>query len=277
MDYLLYLIFRCDRRCDGCDGKFGNLMGTKHTRGREAAVPTCSHAIAIPTCEQPDKKQLFGGARLRLRLNQSPPAQVAQRCSHLLPSPPVGGAVALVTANHQPPSAPRDVAAAFNTKRRLLSSSRARPPPPPRPRWRRRARASTDRGRRRGPRRAREVRSIGQCQPNPAAPPSAACSLPPGASPVPPAAGGGAASAPLHLPAAMATYAGPSAAGSSPPFTRAFDRHRPDLDGQTRLVPILRPLSSLYLDARIKISARGNAGPADVGLLRFWSGAVQCS
>ena len=31
MDYLLYLIFRCDRRCDGCDGKFGNLVGTKHT------------------------------------------------------------------------------------------------------------------------------------------------------------------------------------------------------------------------------------------------------
>ena len=31
MDYLLYLIFQCDRRCDGCDGKFGNLVGTKHT------------------------------------------------------------------------------------------------------------------------------------------------------------------------------------------------------------------------------------------------------
>ena len=30
MSYLLYLIFRCDRRCDG---KFGNLVGTKHTLG----------------------------------------------------------------------------------------------------------------------------------------------------------------------------------------------------------------------------------------------------
>jgi len=31
MGYLLYLMYRCDRRCDGCDGKFGNLVGTKHT------------------------------------------------------------------------------------------------------------------------------------------------------------------------------------------------------------------------------------------------------
>ena len=31
MSYLLYLMFRCDRRCDGCDGKFGNFVGTKHT------------------------------------------------------------------------------------------------------------------------------------------------------------------------------------------------------------------------------------------------------
>ena len=31
MSYLLYLIFRCDRRCDGCDGKFRNFVGTKHT------------------------------------------------------------------------------------------------------------------------------------------------------------------------------------------------------------------------------------------------------
>ena len=31
MCYLLYLMFRCDRRCDGCDGKFGNFVGTKHT------------------------------------------------------------------------------------------------------------------------------------------------------------------------------------------------------------------------------------------------------
>ena len=31
MGYLLYLMFRCDRRCDGCDGNFGNFVGTKHT------------------------------------------------------------------------------------------------------------------------------------------------------------------------------------------------------------------------------------------------------
>ena len=26
MGYLLYLMFWCDRRCDGCDGKFGNFV-----------------------------------------------------------------------------------------------------------------------------------------------------------------------------------------------------------------------------------------------------------
>ena len=31
MNYLLYLIFRCDRRCDRKFGKFGNFVGTKHT------------------------------------------------------------------------------------------------------------------------------------------------------------------------------------------------------------------------------------------------------
>ena len=31
MSYLLYLMFRCDRRCDECDGKFENFVGTKHT------------------------------------------------------------------------------------------------------------------------------------------------------------------------------------------------------------------------------------------------------
>ena len=33
MSYLIYLMFRCDRRCDGCDGKFRNFVGTKHTLG----------------------------------------------------------------------------------------------------------------------------------------------------------------------------------------------------------------------------------------------------
>ena len=35
MCYLLYLIFWCDRRCDGCDGKFGNFVETRHTHGVE--------------------------------------------------------------------------------------------------------------------------------------------------------------------------------------------------------------------------------------------------
>ena len=38
MDYLLYLMFRCDKRCDGCDGKFGNLVGTKHTYETTASL-----------------------------------------------------------------------------------------------------------------------------------------------------------------------------------------------------------------------------------------------
>ena len=44
MGYLLYLIFRCDRRCDGCDGKFGNLVGTKHTLGQ---FPLLSQEIIL--------------------------------------------------------------------------------------------------------------------------------------------------------------------------------------------------------------------------------------
>ena len=31
MGHLLYLMFRCDRGCDGKFGKFGNFVGTKHT------------------------------------------------------------------------------------------------------------------------------------------------------------------------------------------------------------------------------------------------------
>ena len=38
MCYLLYLMFRCDRRCDGCDGKFGNSLETKHTLRRFSLV-----------------------------------------------------------------------------------------------------------------------------------------------------------------------------------------------------------------------------------------------
>ena len=39
MCYLLYLIFRCDRRCDGCDEKFENFVGTKHTLGFAQLCP----------------------------------------------------------------------------------------------------------------------------------------------------------------------------------------------------------------------------------------------
>ena len=42
MDYLLYLMFRCDRRCDGCDGKFGNFVGTKPTLGLGTTRPSTS-------------------------------------------------------------------------------------------------------------------------------------------------------------------------------------------------------------------------------------------
>ena len=39
MCYLLYLMFRSDKKCDRCDGKFGNFMGTKHTPASVACVP----------------------------------------------------------------------------------------------------------------------------------------------------------------------------------------------------------------------------------------------
>ena len=32
MGHLLYLMFRCDRRCDG---KFGNFVGTEHSPSRK--------------------------------------------------------------------------------------------------------------------------------------------------------------------------------------------------------------------------------------------------
>ena len=39
MDHLLYLMFRCDRRCDGKFGKFENFVGTKHTQSGEDEKP----------------------------------------------------------------------------------------------------------------------------------------------------------------------------------------------------------------------------------------------
>ena len=40
-------MFRCDRRCDGCDGKFGNFVGTKHTLG---LVHNCSRVQSPGQC-----------------------------------------------------------------------------------------------------------------------------------------------------------------------------------------------------------------------------------
>ena len=54
MDYLLYLMFRCD---SGCDGKFGNFVGTKHTHGcARPSIPLASRQTTrrrIETRERP--------------------------------------------------------------------------------------------------------------------------------------------------------------------------------------------------------------------------------
>ena len=42
MSYLLYLIFRCDRGCDGKFGKFENFVGTKHNPDQD----TCNRKNA---------------------------------------------------------------------------------------------------------------------------------------------------------------------------------------------------------------------------------------
>ena len=39
MCHLLYLMFRCDRGCDGKFEKFGNFVGTKHTHGGLVQMP----------------------------------------------------------------------------------------------------------------------------------------------------------------------------------------------------------------------------------------------
>ena len=48
MGYLLYLMFRCDWRYNGCDGKFGNLVGTKHTPCNFPIIPYSFNSCAIP-------------------------------------------------------------------------------------------------------------------------------------------------------------------------------------------------------------------------------------
>ena len=40
MSHLLYLMFRCDRRCDGKFGKFENFVGTKHTHRQDDYTST---------------------------------------------------------------------------------------------------------------------------------------------------------------------------------------------------------------------------------------------
>ena len=66
MDHLLYLMFRCDRECDG---KFGNFVGTKHTptrrregergRGFMALASAISFgAIALAPANLPIEREL---------------------------------------------------------------------------------------------------------------------------------------------------------------------------------------------------------------------------
>ena len=45
-------MFRCDRRCDGCDGKFGNFVGTKHTQRKFSEVVYCGEtAPQLTPCQ----------------------------------------------------------------------------------------------------------------------------------------------------------------------------------------------------------------------------------
>ena len=74
MSYLLYLMFRCDKRCDGCDEKFGNFMGTKHTPHLKA--------VEMRAKEKPEK----GQARRALpgRGSRSPGLAFTRRESNLV-------------------------------------------------------------------------------------------------------------------------------------------------------------------------------------------------
>ena len=48
MGHLLYLMFRCDRGCDGKFGKFGNFVGTKHTLEQ---IPGCA-SVNFPSIRE---------------------------------------------------------------------------------------------------------------------------------------------------------------------------------------------------------------------------------
>ena len=64
MGYLLYLMFRCDRRCDGCDGKFENLEGTKHTLSLLPSSLCCTTAVA-------QQQKLLADQSVRISLKTS--------------------------------------------------------------------------------------------------------------------------------------------------------------------------------------------------------------
>ena len=48
MSYLLYLIFRCDKKYDGCDEKFGNFVGTKHTLTQQPTAADHARSALLP-------------------------------------------------------------------------------------------------------------------------------------------------------------------------------------------------------------------------------------
>ena len=58
MGHLLYLMFRCDRGCDGKFGKFGSFVGTKHTCVRfHLQVLMCSDRVSNDARDQ--RKRIF--------------------------------------------------------------------------------------------------------------------------------------------------------------------------------------------------------------------------
>ena len=44
-------MFRCDRKCDGCDEKFGNFVGTKHTRELNTTAPSWTGLVGAGSYE----------------------------------------------------------------------------------------------------------------------------------------------------------------------------------------------------------------------------------
>ena len=52
-------MFRCDKRCDGCDEKFGNFVGTKHTPSKQRRFPPSKEERVWMLCDtKPDATHL---------------------------------------------------------------------------------------------------------------------------------------------------------------------------------------------------------------------------